>query len=411
MRVLVQIRPDHLVHEGGDTVHARRTAEELAALGVDVDVSGSIAPNLDPYDVVHLFNSEIVEPTFRHVLRARSCGLPIVLSPVFWRGEPIRDESYALADRQNLSRREWAMRAIVYGLADVLVPNSQAEADVIAERFPVHADAVIVARLGVEPALGNGDGARFATRHRLPLKGFVLCAARMEKRKNQHRLIEACAELGVPLVLAGAVYADRKAYADECAELASERGADVRLLPHLDADELADAYAAARVHALPSLWESVGLASIEAALAGCAVVSTVNCGMREYLGDHAWYCEPESVPAIRDAVASAWGSEPSDELRAAAGRATWLESARATLAAYEVAMTRSREDDRSEPLSPEAYIEHLEALVQLQLETIALRDAHYAALRESADEAIRYAKSLEVERERLERELRSVGEG
>jgi glycosyltransferase involved in cell wall biosynthesis len=406
MRVLVQIRPDHASQEGGDTVHATRTAEQLTQFGVDVEVSGEVAPDLDRYDLVHLFNTEIVEPTFRHALRARSCGIPVVLSPVFWRGEPIRDEAFAVADRENLSRREWAMRAIVYGLADVLVPNSQAEADVIAARFPVRSDLVIVAKLGVDPAFAHGDGARFSERHGLPQRGFVLSAARIEPRKNQHRLIMACTELGVPLVLAGAVYEDRRAYADECKALAAEGGTDVRFLPHLGAAELADAYAAARVHALPSLWESVGLSSVEAALAGCAVVSTDNCGVHEYLGDEAWYCDPESFEAIREAVASAWASEPSHDLPAAAALATWPESARATVAAYELAMSRSSEDTWSAPLSQDAYIEHLEALIQLQLETIALRDAHYASVRESAAEAIRYAKSLEEERERLEGHVR-----
>jgi glycosyltransferase involved in cell wall biosynthesis len=408
MRVLVQIRPNHAAQEGGDTVHAQNTAEQLRGLGIDVEVSGAIAPDLDRYDLVHLFNTEIVENTFRHGLRARSCGLPIVLSPVFWRGEPIRDDAFALADRENLSRREWAMRAAVFTLADVVVPNSQAEADVIASRFSVRPDRFFVARLGVDSAFAHGDGERFSNRHGVPQRGFVLCAARIEPRKNQHRLIEACAELGFPLVLAGAEYEDRKAYADHCRTLVAERGADVRFMPHLGAAELADAYAAARVHALPSLWESVGLSSVEAALAGCAVVSTANCGVHEYLGDHAWYCDPGSVPAIRDSVSSAWESEPSDELRSAAASSTWGASARATLAAYEAAMARSNEDSWSAPLSQNGYIEHLESLIQLQLETIALRDAHYAAVRVTADEAIRYAKSLEQERERLEKYARSL---
>lgn len=410
MRVLVQIRPNHIEQEGGDTIHALRTAEELERLSVDVDVSGSVAPDLDSYDLVHLFNTEIVEPTFRHALRARSSSVPIVLSPVFWRGDPVHDGSFAPADLENLRRREWAMRAIVYGLADVLVPNSRAEAEIVAARFPVSSESVFVAPLGVDPAFAHGEAERFSTAHSLPARGFVLCAARIEPRKNQHRLIEACAALHVPLVLAGAVYDDRKAYADECMALASEAGAEVRFLPHLGASELADAYAAARVHALPSLWESVGLSSVEAALAGCAVVSTVDCGVDEYLGDHAWYCDPTSSEAIRDAVLAAWESSPSDALRAAAERATWTESARVTLAAYEAAMERSKAEDWTAPLGKDALIEHLEALVQLQLETIALRDAHYADVRRSADEAIRYAQSLEEERVRLETYARSLEE-
>jgi glycosyltransferase involved in cell wall biosynthesis len=417
MRALVQIRPNHGAQVGGDTIHAVRTAEELRRLAVQVDVSGELAPDLSPYDLVHLFNTEVIEPTFRHALRARACGVPIVLSPVFWRGESIRDESFALIDRENASRREWATRAIVYGLADVLVPNSLAEADVIRARFPVVSENVVVARLGVEPVFAHGDGKGFSRRHALPYRGFVLCAARIEPRKNQHRLIAVCAELDLPLVLVGAVYEDRRAYADECRRRAELRGADVRFLPSLETAELADAFAAARVHALPSLWESVGLSSVEAALAGCNVVSTVHCGVREYLGDHAWYCDPESDDGIRDAVSAAFAAELGDELRAVAARSTWRESARATLAAYEAAMSRRRErGDWSAPLDPDAYIEHLESLIQIQLETIALRDGHYADVRKSAEALERereqleqYALSLEEERKRLQAALDPTG--
>lgn len=410
-RVLVLIRPNHAEQEGGDTVHAVRTAGALRTLGVDVDVTGDVAPDLGSYDLVHLFNTEIIEPTFRHALRARASGLPIVLSPVFWRGEGIREGTFSAADLNNLNRREWKMREIVVGLADVLLPNSGAEADVMAARFPVSTSDVVVARLGIDPAFAAGNGERFCDEHELPQRGFVLCAARLELRKNQHRLIEACADLGFPLVLAGAEYEDRRAYADRCRTLAGERGADVRFLPHLDPTALADAYAGARVHALPSLWESVGLSSVEAALAGCNVVSTVHCGIREYLGDHAWYCEPESVEDVRDAVAAAFAAAPDGPAREAAAGCTWEESARATLDGYEAAMRRRTDSEGwSAPLGRDAYIEHLESLIQLQLETIALRDAHYASVRESADEAIGYAKALEAERERLEEYAHSLEE-
>ena len=51
-------------------MHAVRTAEELREIGVEADVSGGLAPGLSAYDVVHLFNTELIEPTFRHTLRA-----------------------------------------------------------------------------------------------------------------------------------------------------------------------------------------------------------------------------------------------------------------------------------------------------------------------------------------------------
>lgn len=408
MRVLFQIRPTHAEQGGGDTVHATRTAEELAALGVEAEVSGALAPDLSRFDLVHLFNTELVEPTFRHTLRARAAGVPIVLTPIYWR-PPLEDESFAARDRANLRERDSLMRHVAFGLADALLPPSRAELGVITRTFPVLPRTIELMPVGVDETFAGGDGARFCARHDLALRGFVLCVGRREERKNQLRLIEACAQLELPLVLVGAEYDDRLGYAAACRELAERLDADVRFFPFLPFEEVVDAYAAARVHALPSIWETIGLASLEAALAGCNVVSTRHCGVDEYLGGRAWYCDPESVDSIREAVEAAMAA-PLDRALADHVRAfTWAAAAERARAVYDTVMSEADLEggaaDWRAALTPEQYVEHLESLVQLQLETIALRDGHYANVREQAERAIEYAQSLEVERARLEGEL------
>ena len=92
-------------------------------------------------------------------------------------------------------------------------------------------------------------------------------------------------------------------------------------------------------------------------------------------------------------------------------RYSWRRAAERTLAVYEAVMTERDTEAGGEwraALTPEQYIEHLESLVQLQLETIALRDGHYANAREQAERAVEYAQSLEAERARLEAELAAV---
>lgn len=407
MRVLFQIRLNHADQSGGDTVHATRTSEELAALGVEADVSGELAPDLSAYDLVHLFNTELVEPTFRHTLRARAAGLPIVLTPIYWR-PPLEDESFAEVDRANLRERNRTMRRIAFGLADALTPPSRAELDVITSTFSPLPGTIEIVPVGVDSSFAGGNGARFCGRFELPLHAFVLCVGRIEERKNQLRLIEACAPLGIPLVLVGAEYEDRLGYAAACRELAERLGADVRFLSYLSPEDVVDAYAAAHVHALPSLWETIGLSSLEAAVAGCNVVSTANCGVGEYLGDLARYCDPESVESIRGAVAAALASPRDGRLAEHVGTFTWANAARKAKSLYESVM--SERSDSAGPewhaaLTPEQYIEHLESLIQLQLESISLRDGHYANAREQAERAVEYAQSLEVERARLEAEL------
>ena len=69
---------------------------------------------------------------------------------------------------------------------------------------------------------------------------------------------------------------------------------------------LASAYAAARVFALPSWFETPGLAALEAGLAGCAVAITPFGSTREYFGDLVRVCptrpaEPRFGEPLRNA--------------------------------------------------------------------------------------------------------------
>jgi hypothetical protein len=267
--------------------------------------------------------------------------------------------------------------------------------------------------VGVDEIYATGDGERFCHEHGLPFHGFVLCVGRREPRKNQLRLIEACAPLGVPLVLMGSEDEDQPGYATACRELAERLGTDVRFLSYVSSEEVVDAYAAARVHALPSIWEPIGLVSLEAALGGCNVVSTRSCGVGEYLGELAWYCDPELVESIHDTLAAAFAAPLDDGLRnRIAERFTWRRAAEKTLAAYEAVMSErgpdSVETDWRAVLTPVQYIEHLESLIHLQLETIALRDGHYAHVRERAERAVEYAQSLEQERARRDEYAQSL---
>ena len=176
-----------------------------------------------------------------------------------------------------------------------------------------------------------------------------------------------------------------------CRQAVASRGARRLYLPHLAAHELAAAYAAARVHVLPSWHETVGLVSLEAALGGCNVVSTANSGAAEYLGDAAWYCDPRSVDSIREAVASAYAAPLRPQLgEAIAGHYTWRRAAEETLRGYEEVMTDHRQRDvpPAPPWLPklptEEYVAHLEGLLRLQIEAMAHRDDQYRSLEDYA---------------------------
>jgi glycosyltransferase involved in cell wall biosynthesis len=98
-------------------------------------------------------------------------------------------------------------------------------------------------------------------------------------------------------------------YAQECRRAGE---GCVTWLGRLDHDDplLASAYAAARVFALPSWFETPGLAALEAALAGCAVVITPFGSTREYFGGLATYARPHRVDEIRRALRTCWDRGP-----------------------------------------------------------------------------------------------------
>ena len=117
MRVLLQIRPDYQTLPGGDATHARRTCEELRALGVEAELTGALAPDLRGYDLVHVFNTQAIAAPFRQAVRARSWGLPVVLSPIYWDLDDYRRPTR----RAPAGRPEFAVVPLVWYLAFVAV--------------------------------------------------------------------------------------------------------------------------------------------------------------------------------------------------------------------------------------------------------------------------------------------------
>jgi glycosyltransferase involved in cell wall biosynthesis len=112
------------------------------------------------------------------------------------------------------------------------------------------------------------------------------------------------------------------------------------ILPHLPPEELRSAYAAARVHALPSWIETCGLVTMEAALAGCSVVASTAGYELEYYRDHAYYCDPGDVGSIRAAVLAAYNHHAADARRRLELKRlilqeyTWERAAEAAFRAY-----------------------------------------------------------------------------
>lgn len=333
MRVLCQIRPDFLDFPGAETTQLLGTRSHLEKLGVDIEVSTDYEVDPEPFDLVHLLGTWSAAPTYVHFKNAKSWGRPVLLSPFYW--NPLdHGEWRSTADRERLAAW-WEvtnnLRREILADTDLLAPATHAEAELIRRDFglarPVH-----LVPPGVDRLYQHGDARRFTARY--GQADFVLCVGRIEPQKNQLGLIEALSGTDLPLVFLGPP-------ADPEYFVACQRRAETAVFyPPLPALEVADAYAAARVHALPGWDETLSQPSLAAGLAGCNVVAADRPYFRECLGNEAWFCDPSDLASIRQAVLAAWEAPRSASLRSRFVEFTWERSAVETFRAYEALLGR-----------------------------------------------------------------------
>jgi len=81
--------------------------------------------------------------------------------------------------------------------------------------------------------------------------------------------------------------------------------------------------------------ETPGLSSLEAGVMGCNLVITDKGDTKDYFGDYAFYCEPDSVESIRTALKKAFETPVNPALRQHILRNyTWEKTAEKTLDGY-----------------------------------------------------------------------------
>lgn len=327
---------------GGGEVQLARTAAHLDAIGVPVRPFNPWADRLGSGRLLHLFGMSREGLDLARVARARA--VPVVLSPICW-FEP--SALWGLAPGRVKGARDvgaWALRRTIprlpgwrrdlLAIADAVLPNSEAEGEQLSRLFRLDRRKIRVVPNGVEPGVAEADPAPF--RERVGPGEFVLYAGRIEPRKNVLGLVRGARQAALPLVVIGDPVPGCEPYASRCK---AEGGSGVAWVPRMDADDpsLASAFRAARVFALPSWFETPGLAALEAALAGCAVVITPLGSTREYFGDWAFYARPGKVGEIAGALRSAWeagrgGTELAEVVRR---RYLWATVARRTAEVYD----------------------------------------------------------------------------
>jgi glycosyltransferase involved in cell wall biosynthesis len=213
--------------------------------------------------------------------------------------------------------------------ADRVLAVSEHTKHDLAEHYRIPEDKIAVTPNGVDPVFHpNGS-----TTERPP---YMLFVGGIQPRKDPLAAIEALALLDddLGLVVVGA----EKRGGEEVRRTVSRLGLEQRVefAGHVDHDELADLYRGAVCLVFPSRYEGFGLPVLEAMASGTPVVAAAAGAVPEVAGSAAILVEPGDPEAIAEGVRRALSDR--ERLVAAglerAGRFSWAETARRTLAVY-----------------------------------------------------------------------------
>jgi glycosyltransferase involved in cell wall biosynthesis len=162
--------------------------------------------------------------------------------------------------------------------ADVVVAPTRAMLDAVGRHYAVGDEARVIPN-AVAPRNG----------HRALRERVVLAAGRLwDEAKNLVALDRVASRLPWPVEVAG--------------EPPDARPRQVRLLGRLGREELGRRQARAAVFCAPALYEPFGLAPLEAAQAGCALVLGDIPSLREVWGDAALFADPRDDDELADAL-------------------------------------------------------------------------------------------------------------
>jgi glycosyltransferase involved in cell wall biosynthesis len=327
VKVLFQVRPDYRKNPAGDTIQLLATAQALKNLGVQVYLSLDPNIRLEEYDLVHIFNATRISDTSMFVENARKQQKPIVLSPIYWNMGKFLEKSggNSAALTQWEAHQPW--RGQLIQDCDLLLPNGQIEMEMIQNDFQVTTPYQVIPNGFPEEYLGIDESFFREQCPTLP-EQFVLSIARITSRKNQVWLARCCYELGLTLVLAGPIN-DPK-YFEQVRSYPN-----VIYLGTLQGRLLASAYAAAKIHALPSWFETPGLSSLEAGACGAIILSTDQGCTTEYFQDMAIYANPFEEDSLKPALEKALNFSPGPLTTHIRAQYSWSRIGEMTLSAYQ----------------------------------------------------------------------------
>ncbi|WP_432472036.1 glycosyltransferase [Amphritea sp. HPY] len=289
MKVMFATYPMAFHTPGGGEIQLLAYQKHLPAQGIEVIPFDQWSPRFLEYNLVHFFSC--VGGSSHFCGFVKQLDLPLIVSSSLWITEETKD-LYPIGEiRTQLD------------LADCVVANSDMECDMLSQVLDLPRDKFSTVYNGVDDIFFDKPSPDLFRREFGIGQPFILNVGNIEPRKNQLRLAQAMKSFpDYKLVLIGHVR--DQAYFENLMETAEEQLIHIGSLPH-ESELLRSAYQSCEAFVLPSTLETPGLAALEAAAQGAALVVTKEGSTQEYFADDAIYVNPESIDSISQGVSAA----------------------------------------------------------------------------------------------------------
>jgi len=353
MKVAFITRSSLFTAKGGDTIQMQETARYLRNMNVDVQIRLTNEKiNYEQYDLLHFFNLTRPADILPHISKTK---VPFVVTPLLidysefdqhYRNgisgkifqylssaqiEYFKSIARWIKGQEKIKSFSYLMKghdkSIKYILlkAKMVLPNSEMEYQNLSRLYSLSPSFSIIPN-GIDTNLFP-----FAVNKEKD-PNLILSVARIEGLKNQLNLIKALNDSSFQLFIIGNAAVNQTGYFKKCKRIAS---ANIHFVDHLPQQELVAYYQKAKVHVLPSWFETCGLSTLEAAAMGCNVVITDRGYASEYCNGYAFYCDPSSPVSIRRAIEQAGKKEYDKNLAKKIFECyTWENAAQKTFEAY-----------------------------------------------------------------------------
>lgn len=326
-----------IIH-GGPRVQILQTKTELEKLGVEVAL-------LNPWDyfdknnigAAHLFSANLA--TYHLAMTFQQYKIPFVTSSIFFTRRSPAVIQTTLAINKVLKRIRtgiWTNYEFTRQICDwsnAVLPNTSEEGSLISRGLGINSKKIHVIPNGVEQRFEFGDPALFKKKY--GIENFILNVGHIGvPRKNVLNFIRAMKRIDHPAVIIGKI--TDTPYGRQCMDEAKQ-AKNILIIDGLDnnSEMLSSAYAACDVFALPALFETPGIAALEAGLAGAKVVITPIGGTKDYFLNMAEYTDPYSIESIVNGIQTALNRKKDSVLKEHIKKEfLWSRVAEKTLAIY-----------------------------------------------------------------------------